>query len=106
MSKKTLIKNSAIGSIQFVLTAILTLVSVPIFIHKLGLELYGVFAIVSVIGNLNLLTNFGLNSSLLVYIANQGKSRESDYDIAVTQIIIIGVTALFTVIIIIFKGSM
>jgi len=103
MSKNTLIKNSVTGVIQFVLTAILTLVSVPIFIHKLGLELYGIFALVSVIGNLNMLSNFGLNSSLLVYVAQQGKSKESNYDIVVTQILMIGITTIFTILVIIFK---
>jgi O-antigen/teichoic acid export membrane protein len=88
MNSKQLINNSAIGVIQLIITAIITLISVPIFINKLGLELYGVFAVVSVIGNLNLLANFGLNGALLVYIAKQGKCKESDYDIIVTQIIL------------------
>jgi O-antigen/teichoic acid export membrane protein len=103
MSKNILIKNSTVGLLQFILTAILTLVSVPVFIHKLGLELYGIFAVVAVIGNLNFLTNFGLNSSLLVYIAQQGKSKESDYDIAVTQVLILSIIVLFIVIVVIFK---
>ena len=88
MSKARLIRNSFTGTIQVVLTAALTLVSVPIFIKNLGLEL-GVFAVVSVVGNLNFLVNFGLNSALLVYIAKQGKCRESDLDIAVTWIILL-----------------
>jgi O-antigen/teichoic acid export membrane protein len=104
MAGKQLVKNSIIGVVQLILTSILTLISVPIFIHKLGMELYGIFAIVSVIGNLNLLTNFGLNGALLVYIAKQGKCRESDHDIVVTQIIIITLTAIFTIISVIFSN--
>jgi O-antigen/teichoic acid export membrane protein len=103
MGKQQLIKNSAIGIMQLVFTAILTLVSVPIFIHKLGIELYGVFAVISVIGNLNLLANFGLNGALLVYVAKQGKCKESDYDIAATQIIMISLMFLFSIIAVYFK---
>lgn len=89
MSRVILIKNSVVGILQYIFTAILTLISVPIFINKLGMELYGVFAILSVVGNLNLITNFGLKGALLVYIAKQGKTRESDLDIIVTQIILL-----------------
>ncbi len=104
MAGKQIIKNSFFGIIQLILTAFLTLVSVPIFIHKLGIDLYGIFAIVSVIGNLNLLANFGLNGALLVYVAKQGKCKESDHDIIVTQIIMIGLTSLFTIIALIFSN--
>lgn len=103
MVGKLLIKNSFIGIIQFVLTAILTLISVPIFIHKLGMELYGIFAIVSIIGNLNLLANFGLNGALLVYVAKQGKCKESDHDIVVTQIIMIVLAVIFAVMAVVFS---
>jgi len=101
--KKQLINNSIVGLIQFVLTAVLTLVSVPVFINKLGIELYGIFALVSVIGNLNLLTNLGLNRALLVYVAKQGKSKESDYDIAVTLILVLGMITIMTLLTLVFK---
>ena len=103
MIKKTLIRNSAFGFVQFILTAIITLLSIPIFINKLGYELYAIFALVSVIGSLNHFMNFGLNEALLIYVAKQGKSRESDYDIAVTQIILIFLLTVFILIILIFK---
>ncbi|MEI7675940.1 MAG: oligosaccharide flippase family protein [Bacteroidales bacterium] len=87
MTKKNLIFNSLSGVTQTIVTMLLTLVSVPLFINKLGFEFYGVFAILSVIGNLNLLANLGLNSSLIVYISKQGKCKESDYDIIVSLMI-------------------
>ncbi len=105
MTKEKLIRNSAIGLLQFGLTALLILVSVPVFINKLGLELYGIFAIVSVIGNLNLLTNFGLNGALLVYVSKQGKCRESDHDIIATLFIMFTIMLVFVSIAIIFKES-
>jgi O-antigen/teichoic acid export membrane protein len=95
MNSKKIFNNSVIGIIQLIFVAGITLISVPIFINKLGLELYGIFAVVSVIGNLNLLTNFGLNGALMVYVAKQGKSLESDKDIIVTQIIILIIIILF-----------
>ena len=52
--KKVLINNSISGVCQLVITALLTFFSIPVFIHKLGTDLYGVFALVSVIGNLHL----------------------------------------------------
>lgn len=96
MPHKQIIQNSIFGVGQYILTALLTLISVPIFIHNLGLELYGIFAVVSVVGNLNLLTNFGLNGTLLIFISKQGKCRESDHDIIVTFVILSGILALFS----------
>lgn len=92
-----------IGIVQFALTATLQLFSVPIFINKLGMELYGIFSIVSVIGNLNLLINFGLNGALIVHLAQQGKCKESDHDIIVTQVIMLALITLFTTITILFS---
>lgn len=82
--KKVLIGNSLSGVFQLVITALLTFFSIPVFISKLGTELYGVFALVSVIGNLNAFTNLGLDVSLTKFIAEQGKSIESDKDIMVS----------------------
>lgn len=103
MAGKQLMKNAITGTIQVILTAVLTFLSIPIFIHKLGMELYGVFAIVSVIGNLNLLTNLGLNGSLLIYVARLGKCKESDHVIVVTRIIIISLTVVFSLLAILFS---
>ena len=100
-SKKLILKNSSVGLIQLICTAILTLICIPIFISKLGLDSYGVFAVISVVGNLSVFTNLGLNQSLIVYLAKQGKCKESDYDIVVTAImlilfaLIVGITVIF-----------
>lgn len=77
-------KNSLSGVGQLVLTAGLTFFSIPVFIRALGDEAYGAFSIVTLAGNLNIFANLGLNTALLKFLAVQGKSRESDYDIAVT----------------------
>ncbi|MGB4659604.1 MAG: oligosaccharide flippase family protein [Mobilitalea sp.] len=86
MKKNKLIHNSFSGLLQVILTALLAFISVPIFINKLGLEVYGTFAIVSIVGNLNSLANFGLNGALMIYISKQGKGKQSNNDIIATII--------------------
>jgi len=84
MSRKILLTNSFAGALQLGITAILSLISIPIFINKLGIEQYGVFATVAIVGSINTFANLGLSQALLVFIAKQGKTKESDYDIIVT----------------------
>jgi O-antigen/teichoic acid export membrane protein len=81
---KLLHKNSLSGVGQLVLTAGLTFFSIPIFIRTLGDEAYGAFSIVTLAGNLNIFANLGLNTALLKFLSVQGKSKESDHDIALT----------------------
>ena len=87
IKKKRLINNSISGLFQLIITATLTFLCIPIFIRELGTEQYGVFALVSVIGNLNLFTNLGLNSSLTKFLSEQGKSADSNKDIITTLFI-------------------
>lgn len=84
-------KNSLSGIGQLVLTGLLTFVSIPVFIRVLGEEAYGAFSIVTLAGNLNLLANLGLNTSLLRLLSEQGKTRESDHDIVVTLGLLLGI---------------
>ena len=84
--KKLLLKNSLSGVIQLIITAILTFVCVPILIAKLGLNVYGIFAIFSVISNVSTLADLGMDRALIVYLAKQGKCIESNYDIVVALI--------------------
>ena len=90
VTNKTLINNSLSGLVQLIITALITFICIPVFINKLGVELYGVFAIVSVIGNLNIFANLGLNTSLIKYISEQGKCPDSENDIF-SSLLIIGV---------------
>lgn len=81
--KELLLKNSLSGVVQLVVTAILTLVCVPFLISELGMEIYGIFAVLSVIGNLSTLAGLGMDRALIVYLSKQGKCKESNYDIIV-----------------------
>ena len=82
--RKLFIKNSASGLLQLLITATLTFVTIPVFIRKLGADNYGIFSIISIVGSVNVFANLGLNISLIKFLAEQGKSKESDHDIIVT----------------------
>ena len=84
---------------QLLITAVLTFITIPVFIKKLGSENYGIFSIISIVGSVNVFANLGLNTSLIKFLAEQGKTKESDQDIIVTLLIVISlilpVTILF-----------
>lgn len=82
--KKTYIINSVSGAVQIILTAALTFITIPLFIKLLGNAAYGIFAIISVVGNLNIFANIGLNTALTKNLSEQGKCQESDYDVFVS----------------------
>jgi len=96
--KRILVKNSIFGLIQAIINVLLLFWSVPLFIKMLGSESYGVFALVMVIGNLNTFTNLGLTNALVKFIAEQGKSEDSNIDIVVNLILVLGLTLLPTLI--------
>lgn len=89
--KKLFIVNSGTGVIQLLLTVSLIFICVPIFMNRLGENLYGVFCAVAVIGNLSIFANLSLDSTLIKYLSEQGKTQESNYDIIISIFIIIAV---------------
>jgi O-antigen/teichoic acid export membrane protein len=103
MDKKLFTKNSFVGALQKFLVAILTFVTIPIFIKILGSELYGVFATVTTVGALNRWSNLGLSISLIKTLSQQGKCNDSNYAIAVTFSILFGMMFLISMLIIIFN---
>lgn len=96
--KRILYKNSIWGVVQTVINLLLVFITVPIFINILGSESYGVFALVMVVGNLNTFTNLGLTSALVKFIAEQGKSEESNLDILVNFVLVVSATLPLTLI--------
>ncbi|UFH56359.1 lipopolysaccharide biosynthesis protein [Spirosoma sp. KNUC1025] len=102
---KLLHKNSLSGIAQLGLTATLTFFSIPIFIRMLGAEAYGAFSIVTLAGNLNIFANLGLNTALLKFLSVQGKSKESDYDIAVTLGLLLLIMVPLTILALVFQAS-
>jgi O-antigen/teichoic acid export membrane protein len=78
-----LLKNSLSGSAQFLVSTLLILSVVPFFIRTLGVEAYGLFSLVALVGSVNTFANLGLNAALVRFLAEQGKTTESDHDIVV-----------------------
>ena len=74
--RKLFVINSLSGGLQIIIGAVLLLVTVPIFIHKMGAELSGVYSLITVMSSLGVLTNLGFNYSLIKYLAEQGKIIE------------------------------
>lgn len=99
------IKNSLSGALQMILNSILVFFTIPIFIRLLGSEQYGVWALVMVIGNLNVFTNLGLDTALTKFLAEQGKSNESNLDIMVSIILLLGLIIILNVPAIIFHKA-
>jgi O-antigen/teichoic acid export membrane protein len=60
------------------------IIVVPMIIMKYGTEFYGIFSLVLLVGSFHSYVNFGFNNALVKFIAEQGKTSESDADIVST----------------------
>jgi len=96
-------KGSLTGVVQAVVSTLLVLVTIPLFRNTLGSEAYGVFSLLALVGSVNTFANLGLNASLVRFLAEQGKTRESDHDIVVTLVILAAIVAPVTVLALIFR---
>ena len=101
--KAAVVKSSLSGVAQFVLSTGLVLITIPTFVRLLGPEAYGIFSLVALVGSVNIFANLGLNSSLIRFLAQQGKTKESDYDIVVNLLILLAILCPLTVCGIIFR---
>ncbi len=90
--KRVNLLNSLSGAAQTIINVGLLMITIPVFINRLGLVTYGLYALILTIGNLGIFTNFGFNTSLIKHLAEQERSEESNYDIVVSLIIIGGTT--------------
>jgi O-antigen/teichoic acid export membrane protein len=102
--RKTFYINSISGGAQLIITTVLIFFTLPVFINKLGIELYGVFSLILLIGNLNTFINLGLNTALIKFLAEQGKCVESDHDILVAYLILLVLLIPLTLICIYFSN--
>lgn len=101
--KRILIKNSICGMAQTVINLILVFFTVPLFIKILGIESYGIFSLIMVMGSLNTLTSLGLNNALLKFISEQGRTEESSTDILVALVIVFALVFPVTTIVVFFN---
>lgn len=95
--KKQLLWGSFTGTLQIVINTILIFTVIPVFINKLGLQAFSIFSLLLLFNNLNVFMNLGLNNSLVKHIAEQGKSRESNFDIVVSFVLLLLIVIPFSV---------
>ncbi|MDA0986939.1 MAG: oligosaccharide flippase family protein [Bacteroidetes bacterium] len=98
MRKKVLL-GSLSGVLQVTITSILIFITITLFVEKLGVEQYGIFSLFAVIGNFNLLFNFGFNTSLIKYLVEQKKCKNSNYDIVTVAIVFIFILSILCIVI-------
>ncbi len=94
--RKKLIINSLSGGAQLFIGTLLLLIAVPVFIKKLGIELYGIYSLILVVNSFSVFLGLGINSGLIKFLAEQGKSKESDIDVVVASSLLILVVLPFT----------
>ena len=99
--KTVLIKNSVFGVVQALFSALLVLITIPIFIGYIGQEGYGLFALYSVVGNLNLLLLSGFSAPLVKFISEQGVCVESSVDITIGSLALF-LTSIFILVALLF----
>jgi O-antigen/teichoic acid export membrane protein len=96
--------NAVSGVMQVAANIVLTMMIVPMFIHKLGLSTYGIYALITAIGSLGVFTNFGFNTSLIKYLTEQNDREGSNYDIIVTLIVMGGSALLIALILLVYSN--
>ncbi len=101
--RSDLTRGSVSGALQVVVATVLVVLAIPLFIKTLGQEAWGVFSVITLVGSANTFANLGLNSALVRFLAEQGKTRESHHDIIVTLLLLVCVTVPMTAIGLIFE---
>ena len=101
--KHVLRKNSLFGAAQLVISSLLTFVFISVFIKIKGSEVYGVFALLMVLGNVNTFSTLGLSSALIKSLSEKGKGRESDHAIIITFLILLIISLIIAILLTIFN---
>ena len=85
-----MVSNSFYGGIQFVVTSLLLLVLTPVFIHKMGIENYGLWMLaISMLGLMGI-AEFGLNTAISKFVAEFVGSGDND---ALSKVVSAGLVA-------------
>jgi O-antigen/teichoic acid export membrane protein len=100
-----LVKSSISGIVQFCVGLLLVLIAIPVFVKTLGTEAYGLFSLIALVGSLNVFVNLGLNSALVRFLAEQGKTAESDMDIVVTLAILMVILVPMMLLAVLFRNE-
>lgn len=100
---KHYLKNSFFGILQVFFSMLIVFFSIPIFIHAYGINLYGVFSIISIFGNLTLLFNLGLNTTLLKFISENNDLTARNAHVSVSFILLAVITFFFSILFLLFQ---
>lgn len=63
------IRNAGFNTLEYLLTAVLFLVATPVYIHKLGVELFGVWVLLNMVIGFSSMLSFGLTQATLKYVS-------------------------------------
>jgi O-antigen/teichoic acid export membrane protein len=85
--KQSIGKNILFGIFQLFVNSILMFAVIRIFIINMGVDIYGIYSLLMVIGNVNNYAAIGINLALIKYLAEKGKGIESDHCIIITLVI-------------------
>ena len=70
-------KNLFSGSVVHALNLLIALVSFPIFIKFLGIELFGVWTLLAVIISFAQVGDFGISKAIIFYSSEEKKNKET-----------------------------
>jgi O-antigen/teichoic acid export membrane protein len=102
--RKKLVINSLSGGAQLLFSTLLVIITIPIFISKIGMEYYGIFSLVLVVSNFSFFFGLGINLGLIKFLSEQGKSRESSIDILTAYLFLILALLPFTILGLLFNN--
>lgn len=94
---KRIVHSSISGVAQAILNTVLAFLCIPIFISQLGIDAYGIFSVIAVVGSLNVFLHLGINESLIKHLSEQSRCEESNYDIVVSLILVSSLWFVFIV---------
>ncbi len=79
---KYLVKNYSAGIIKVFVVSALSLLSIPIVVNNIGLEMYGLLSIIFIFSGIGGLIDFGTSKYLIVYLSGDGNHKSEAYTLS------------------------
>lgn len=100
-------RNSLFGALRFVLVIPITFLITPYTLHKLGMEQFGIWALLGVLTAYAQFAELGMTTSLVKFIAeyeSQGKHAERNGVISTAMVLYVSLGAIAVVVIVVVLG--
>lgn len=97
-------KNSISGVANSLIILVLNMILLPIIIQNIGIERYGVWVTLNVLGSWQSLAKLGFGTSLTKFISQQGIVRKSLIDVLTVTFVVILILIPLSIIILFSKG--